>query len=403
MLPSQPAMTRSAVSLRILLLVPEYPPDNIGGGGLVFEALRREYSGRHQVRVVSGSTGASTDADIDLAHDVTRVPEIPLPGAFRYLATTMPPTPAGFFRLLRTIRNVDVVHAHGFGFPVVDIGIRLAARRRIPVLQTLHGFPVSQTKRGAVIKGAFMAYHQFSGVPALRRAQAHTAVSEAVSDFYRRKYRLVMTTISNGADLPEEAGWPELDSLLSEDRPLVVSVARLEWIKGMESLIRALPLLREDVRPQVLFIGADHGEGKSLRELARDTGVGELCHFVGAQSRGRVVHAYRRARACVVASHTEAFPAVPLEAMLAGTTLVTSRLPGISTYAVEGVNCEMFTAGDEKELAVKLTRVLSDGDLRDALVTAGLAAAARFSWPSVASEYELLLAGLSDATERSGW
>jgi glycosyltransferase involved in cell wall biosynthesis len=81
--------------------------------------------------------------------------------------------------------------------------------------------------------------------------------------------------------------------------------------------------------------------------------------------------------------------------MLAGTSLVTSRLPGITTYAVEGVHCEMFTAGDAQELAVKVSRLLADAELRTALVTAGSAVAKRFSWQSVASEYELQLIGLT--------
>lgn len=385
--------------LRILLLVPEYPPDTIGGGAVVFEALHREYSARHQVKVVSGSTGAAADAQMDIANHVIRVPEVPLPRRLRYLATTMPPTAAGLLRLFRNIREVDVVHAHGFGFPVVDIGIRLAARRRIPVLQTLHGHPVSQTKRGAVIKSAFRLYRDFSGAPALHQAQGHTAVSDAVSDLYLRKYRLRLTTLSNGVDLPDEADWPEFDSLLQNGQPLVLAVGRLEWIKGMETLIHALALIRQEVCPQVVFIGADHGAGRSLRELAHDIGVGGLCHFVGGQSRARVVHAYRKAQACVVASHTEAFPAVPLEAMLAGTALIVSRLPGVEGYAVEGVNCMMFKAGDERELATKLRRLLCDAQLRDALVTAGLATAARFKWSNVARQYEFLLAQLICPTD----
>jgi glycosyltransferase involved in cell wall biosynthesis len=394
-------MTSKAAALRILLLVPEYPPDTIGGGGVVFEALRREYAMRHHVRVMSGSAGAPTDAGIDLADGVLRVREIPLPANLRYLATTMPPTPIGFRRLSRAIRDVDVVHAHGFGFPVVDVGIRLAAHRHIPVLQTLHGFPISQTRRGAIIKGAFIAYHRFSGFPALRRAQAHTAVSESVSDLYRRRYRLPVTTVFNGADLPGDADWPEFDSLLGQGRRLVVSVGRLEWIKGLDSIIRSLSLLPDNLQPLVVFIGADHGAGTFLQKLARDTGVGHLCHFVGQQSRGRVGHAYRRADACVVASHTEAFPAVPLEAMLAGTAVITSRLAGMAAYAVEGVNCEMFKSGDEKELAAKLTRLLTYPHLRSTLVAGGLAAAARFTWPDIARQYELILAGLCDGASLS--
>src|SRR5437588_2788250 len=112
--------------LRILLLVPEYPPDAIGGGGVVFEALHRAYSARNTVRVVTGSTQPPHDPEADTEHDVVRVLEVPLPEKLKYLATTMPPTPSGVSTLHRTIRDVDVVHAHGFGFPVVDLGIRLA-------------------------------------------------------------------------------------------------------------------------------------------------------------------------------------------------------------------------------------------------------------------------------------
>jgi glycosyltransferase involved in cell wall biosynthesis len=55
----------------------------------------------------------------------------------------------------------------------------------------------------------------------------------------------------------------------------------------------------------------------------------------------------------------------------------------------------MFTAGDEKDLAVRLSRLLTDADLRKRLVAAGSAVARRFSWPSLAREYELLLVGLN--------
>jgi glycosyltransferase involved in cell wall biosynthesis len=219
-------------------------------------------------------------------------------------------------------------------------------------------------------------------------------VSESVSEFYRSRYQLPVTTVFNGVDLPADADWPELDSPVYQGRPLVVSVGRLEWIKGLDTLIRSLPLLRADLQPHVVFIGADHGAGKSLSELARRMGVDHLCRFVGHQSRARVARAYSRADVCVVASHTEAFPAVPLEAMLAGAALITTRLPGVSSYAEEGVNCEMFTSGDEKELGIKLTQLLTDPRLRDTLASRGRAAAARFNWPEIARQYEQILAGL---------
>jgi glycosyltransferase involved in cell wall biosynthesis len=387
-------MAHDTTPFKILLLVPEYPPDTIGGGGVVFEALRHEYAVHHPVRVITGSTGKVVDGAASSTSDLIRIPELPSPTALRYLATTMPPTPKGFLSLHRAIREVDVVHAHGFGFPVVDAGIRLAVRRGIPVLHTLHGHPVSQERRGAVIRSAFVLYRRSSGLPALRRASAHTAVSESVAEFYREAYGVTSITIPNGVALPDEVEWPELDAILNTGHPLVISVGRLEWIKGQETLIRAVGLLQEGSRPVVVFIGADHGAGRALRELAHKVKLGDLCHFMGQQLRGRIAYAYSKADACVVTSHTEAFPAVPLEAMVAGAAVITSRLPGMDSYAIDGTNCEMFAAGNDRELADKLEKVLRDSRLRATLTSAARLTATRFSWARVARDYEQILTEL---------
>jgi glycosyltransferase involved in cell wall biosynthesis len=396
-------MDRRDRALRVLLLVPEYPPDTIGGGGIVFQALRREYATRYRVSVVSGSTRRFRDTPpSDMDDGVIRVAEIPLPKSLRYLATTMPPTGGGVSSLLKQVRDVDVVHAHGFGFPVVDLGIRIAARRRIPVLHTLHGFPVSQTKRGPLIKAAFIGYHDLSGAPALRRASRHSAVSQPVADFYARRYGLEVPVIPNGVELPEELPWPELEELAGDSRPLLVSVGRLEWIKGMDTLIRAISLIPDERRPRVALIGPDHGAGGDLRGLAKELSVAHLCHFMGAQPRGRVVTAYRRALACVTTSHTEAFPAVPLEAMLAGTALITSDLPSIASYATDGSDCLMFTPGDEEQLAGRIEELIGDEGRRRELVDAAVDTARRFDWGSVSRAYGDLLDDLVTSAAKPG-
>lgn len=368
--------------------MPEFPPDSIGGGGIVFEALAREFAVNHDVAVITGSFRRPTPRQGEIS--VTAVPEVPLPHRLRFLATTMPPTPWGAITLWRRIRGADVVHAHGFGFPVVDLGVRIARWRHIPVLHTLHGFPVSQTMRGRLVRLAFWFYERLCGRPALRRAAAHSAVSASVAEFYRSRFDIEASIVPNGVELATAEPWPDLANIQKRGGHMIVCVGRLEWIKGFDTVVRAVPILDEKSRPQVVFIGADHGAKRDLETLAKRLGVDSFCHFVGLQTRGRVTAAYQAATVCVVASHTEAFPAVPLEAMAAGVPLVSTRLPGISSYAVDGKNCDMFCPGDPADLADVLRRILLDEGLRQERILAGRGASARYTWPTVADQYEQL-------------
>ncbi len=82
----------------------------------------------------------------------------------------------------------------------------------------------------------------------------------------------------------------------------------------------------------------------------------------------------------VCGSHYEAFPLPPLEAMAAGTAVVSTRNGGVEEYAVDGWNCLLVPAGDPPSLAAGITRLLEDPDLHASLVEHGLETAGRFSW-----------------------
>lgn len=379
--PSKPTVEEDR--LNIVLLVPEFPPDSIGGGGVVFEALADAYAeAGHEVTVVAGaSTPDIVDDRATSLHRVVRITELPTPDRFPWLRTTLPPRPGKLSDLHRYVSAADVVHAHGYGFPTVDLGILLASFCGVPVLQTLHGHPVSQDRHGPLLKAAFTAY-SLLGNAALRRAQTHTAVSAGASRVFVERFGLHPSVVPNGVSLPAPEPWAELAVLR---RPIVLCVGRLEWLKGLDVVIDAVGRLDEP--PDLLFVGADNGEGVVLRERAQHLGISDRCHFVGAQSRPRVVSAYAVASAVVMASRVEAFPGVPLEAMAAGVPLVATELPAVSSYARDGENCLLVPVDDPTALATAMARVLTDLPLRRTLIERGRSTAEQFAWSSVAHRY----------------
>ena len=126
--------------------------------------------------------------------------------------------------------------------------------------------------------------------PFLRRLRAMIAVSEAVrvgllaSGIAPRR----LLTIPNGVGEPEPGrNRPALRAELglAPDGPVVGFVGRLCPAKGVETLLRAVSVLR-DRRPglRVVLIGGDTNGGAyadRLRRLTADLGLGAAVHFCG--------------------------------------------------------------------------------------------------------------------------
>ncbi|MGH9083014.1 MAG: glycosyltransferase, partial [Acidimicrobiales bacterium] len=163
---------------------------------------------------------------------------------------------------------------------------------------------------------------------------------------------------------------------------------------------RTLP---ERSAPHVLFVGWDGNEFKGVDVLRRVAAglaqshpaarvvwvtprppvgppVGEV---VVAPSQAALARIYRQATVYVGASRYETFPLPPLEAMASGAAVVSTANPGIGAYAVHGENALLAPVDDHAGLLAHVRRVLDDPDMAGHLRAAGLATAARFTWPEV--------------------
>jgi glycosyltransferase involved in cell wall biosynthesis len=179
----------------------------------------------------------------------------------------------------------------------------------------------------------------------------------------------------------------------------ILSVGRLVPRKGVEVVIRALPLLRDagfgDIELLIVGGGGDatatesDTEARRLLAIAAELGVREHVIFRGQVPREAMPDIFRSADAVACTPWYEPFGIVPLEAMACGVPVVASAVGGLRDTVVDGGTGLHVPPSDPEATAGALARLLSDKGLRGELGRAGQQRArARYSWDRVAAETE---------------
>ena len=194
---------------------------------------------------------------------------------------------------------------------------------------------------------------------------------------------------------------------------VLLFVGRLTPIKGLETLLRALSVLRADglsaARLRLLVVGGTKGEEAGsghLRRLAHDLGIGDWVDFRGPQPQGVLTDYYGAADVCLIPSRYESFGMVALEAMASGVPVIASRAGGLAVTVQDGVTGRLVPEGDVSALVQAVAGLLADDPARHALGVRAVEWARRFAWPSVgrslADLYAEMLPALESAVGAAG-
>jgi D-inositol-3-phosphate glycosyltransferase len=144
------------------------------------------------------------------------------------------------------------------------------------------------------------------------------------------------------------------------EKGIILFVGRLERLKGIDKIIRALPLLGE-TRPLLLVVGEDGnrmGEAENLKALAAELGVSEQVIFVGLVSYEILPDYYNAADVVAFPSYYESFGLVPLESLACGTPVVATDVGDLKNIILEGKTGFILEDNQPVHLAEKLSEVL---------------------------------------------
>ena len=156
-------------------------------------------------------------------------------------------------------------------------------------------------------------------------------------------------------------------------RLLFVGFIRPE--KGLEYLIRALPLIQAD-RPVELAIVGSWGkfstEKDRLEDIAREVDCDKRISWEGYAAFGAELFGQiDRSDILVLPSLSEGTPRVLVEARARGVPVVSTNVGGIPSSVTDGSDGLLVPPRDPTALAAAISRLINDDDARRRLIRAG--------------------------------
>jgi glycosyltransferase involved in cell wall biosynthesis len=192
-------------------------------------------------------------------------------------------------------------------------------------------------------------------------------------------------------DIGAEAVNPDF-SEVPENCRFVLFIGRVNWEKGLDRLIAALPLVRDCI---LVVAGNDEeGHQRKLEALAARIGVRERILFLGAVYGARKAALLRRACALVLPSYSENFGNVVLEAMGAGCPVAVTPEVGAADI-VRKTGGGVVLDGRPEALAAGINALLSDpGTLKAMGERARSMIRSSYTWAAIAGEMDGIYRGI---------
>jgi glycogen(starch) synthase len=275
------------------------------------------------------------------------------------------------------------VHAHDW--LVAHPAIALAEYYDVPLVSTLHATEAGRHS-GWVSGRVNKQVHSVEWWLA-NESDALITCSASMQDEVVRLYepeRIPLRVIRNGIDV---GAWTFRPRAPRTGPPRLLYVGRLEYEKGVQDAIAALPRIRRAHPGTTLTVAGIGTQFEWLRERARVHRVARAVTFAGQLGHAELLGWLHGADAIVLPSRYEPFGIVALEAAAAGIPLVTSSAGGLGELVVDGVTGASFEPADVDGLVDAVRAVLDDpAAAQDRAYAARERLTSDFAWDVVAAE-----------------
>ncbi len=359
--------------MKILHVVPTYLPARRYGGPIVaVHGLCKALVARgHQVDVFT------TNVDGDRTLDVPVAIPVDVDGVqVRYFASSWRRlywSPGMRRALAAEVRSYDVVHIHAVYLWTGIAAARAARSAGVPYVISPRGMLVPELirQKSRLVKTAWLRLLE-------RRGFAGAAAVHFTSQLEWDEAKRVGIPLPSPVVVPNGIDIESRPDVVRDDKTLVF-LGRVNWKKGLDRVIDALPSL-----PGVRFLIAgndEEGLTPALTERARSRGVADRVAFVGPVYGTAKNELLASATLFVLVSTSENFGNAVLEALAMETPVVLSKDVGL---ADEVVRANAGAIGLES-----IAPLLADAARRADLGQNGRALVeSRFAWPRVAQEME---------------
>ena len=280
--------------------------------------------------------------------------------------------------------NYDIISTHYWLSGIV--GMRLASEWGVPHTTSFH--TMAEMKRRGRAEEQEVAQRDYSEIEVARAANSIVVWSQHEKDAVVNYCGIddsKVRVIPPGVDLSRFRPMSKSQSrehLGYGEQKNILFVGRLEPLKGLDILLKAVASLEDPSSVVLSVVGGDENsqEKARLQTLATRMKMTQSVRFVGSVDQDELPYHYNAADVCVLPSYYESFGLAALEASACGRPVVASDVGGLPTIVDSGKSGYLVSPNNSDEMAERLCELLYNDLLRCQMGDAAREHAESFSW-----------------------
>ena len=156
-------------------------------------------------------------------------------------------------------------------------------------------------------------------------------------------------------------------------------MGRVASEKSIDKIIKALAILKKgSIGKEKLLIVGNGPAMDELKQLARTLKVEEDVIFTGTVSYEEIQHYYKMAYVFTIASTTETFGIVTIEALASGVPVLAVKAPGAVDILTDGLD-GLLVDNDVEKFANALEKIIREPELKEKLSQGALKTSEKYS------------------------
>ena len=296
--------------------------------------------------------------------------------------------------------NYELIHSHYWLSG--QVGLSLSERWEIPHVTTFH--TLALTKLQARIGEIEPAIRELTESKIARNVDAIIVSTSEEKHALTRLYNVHpdrIEVVTAGVDLerfhPIDKDLARKTIEISESN-IILSVGRIDPLKGVDILIKAISMMDNTADTKVLIVGGEPESGNELSKLinlSNKLGLNDVLRFEGIVSQDMLPIYYSASDIFVMPSYYESFGLVALEAMACGVPVVASRVGGPRSLINQGGNGYLIPWVCPEPFSEKLEILLSNKILRENMANASISTARNLDWNNTVNKLSNIYCSLT--------
>ena len=279
--------------------------------------------------------------------------------------------------------KADIVHVIGIRRPMSLIALILSKLWKVPLITTFCGGDIGE-ENDKIAKQVWEEGRD-TNINSIYQSDYFSAYSKGIIEEALKKLPKLKNKIDciySSIDFQELKIFPIKSTI-----PYIITVRRLTHSKGIDILIRAFNIIKNDFPDLRLKIVGDGEEKENLITLSKQLGIYHKIDFLGFLSIKDVYNLISQALIHICPSRSEGGGTINIEASACGCAVIGSNVEGIPEYIKNNETGLLFKNEDYQDLADKIKIILNDEKLRKNFIQNGIDFSKQFDINIIGKKY----------------